>query len=121
MTIWREEPLSDDLQEIADRLRANRRDPTPLELDRLKVSARSRASSAPAKEPVLGSRLLALVLTGGLLIGGTGGVLAASGGNGSKESAAESQYCPPNEKPKKDKGEKGGNKCGQDKNKDHGN
>ena len=63
------------------------------------------------------SRLASILVVAGLLVGGTSGVLAATGGipgsGGNSNSAANSQYCPPSSpgagKPKHGEG---GNKCG---------
>ena len=96
MSKWDEDRLPADLRGVAGRLRAERRDPTHLELDRLKRRAMARASATPARGTPVRSRLLAVVLTGGLLIGATGGVLAASGGNGNNGNSSNSQYCPSN-------------------------
>jgi hypothetical protein len=88
--------LSDDLDDVAERLRASRVTATPLELDELKLRARRQASrkSFPGGR-MLKSRLgLTAVIVTGLLMSGTGAGLAASGSSGS-DNAAENQYRTP--------------------------
>jgi hypothetical protein len=115
--------LPAELHEVAERLRLERAEATPLELDRMKLLAMSRAaredSRAPRRSWIARSRLASPVLAGALLLagvaaiaGGVGEVPFSSGG--SNASSANSQYCPPSSpaagKPKK---QPGGNKCGQ--------
>jgi hypothetical protein len=90
--------LPDDLSEIGERLRAERTEASGIELDRIKRTAMTRASRPARGSGVLRRQLATVLLAGGLLIGGTAGVLAARGGghggNGGGNSA-NSQYCPP--------------------------
>src|SRR3954447_13915641 len=109
MTLWKEDNLPDELQDVARRLREERREATPLELDRIKMAAMSRAR-AKSFAPRGGqrSRLVVALTTLALVGGGTGGVIGASnnGTSGGKDNnAAQKQYKP-------------GKGCG-DKNHDH--
>ncbi|HEV2998530.1 MAG TPA: hypothetical protein VGX16_05440 [Solirubrobacteraceae bacterium] len=82
---------TDGLEGIAERLRAERPTASGFELDRIKTTAMSRAQAA--KGHFGRRRLLAAGLTVGLMAAGTGGVLAASGGNFSTPgNAAVAQY-----------------------------
>ncbi len=76
-------------------LRERRLTASALELDQVKQRARTRASRhQPRGAGVARTRLIALLATLGLLIGGTGGVIAASNGGGGPGSAAVAQYHP---------------------------
>ena len=105
-----EERFSDSLQEVADLLRDQRPALEPLELDRIKLRAMSRAprSRAAGRRAFVRSPLTSL-LTLVFLIVGTGGALALGGGSvglgnlglGSDHggSAGFGQYrCPPGQK-----------------------
>jgi hypothetical protein len=115
-----EERLPAELEEFGQRLRDERPQPSPLELDRIKTRAMtqaSRAASPRMKGRPMKSRLASILVVAGLLVGGTSGVLAATGGipgsGGNSNSAANSQYCPPSSPGGgKPKGGEGGNKCG---------
>jgi hypothetical protein len=75
---------------IAQRLRTERPEASPVELDRIKTSAMSRAGRAPGR---LGARRLAVTgLTVGLLAAGAGGVIAGVGSVGRSGNAAVAQY-----------------------------
>ena len=115
-----EEWLPAELEEFGRRLRDDRPQPSPLELDRIKTRAMtqaSRAASPRMKGTPMKSRLASILVVTGLVVGGTSGVLAATGGvpgsGGSSGSASKTQYCPPSSpgggKPKHGEG---GNKCG---------
>lgn len=93
MSHWNENPLPDELQDIARRLRAERPEATALDLDRIKQRARARAFSSRTRGSTLRSRIVVALLTLGLMAGGTGGVIAAGGGNDGG-SASNSQYKP---------------------------
>ncbi|HXC45205.1 MAG TPA: hypothetical protein VNU24_01260 [Solirubrobacteraceae bacterium] len=84
----------DELEGVAQRLRDERPTASPLDLDRIKTSAMSRARSAGTRRGRAGARRLAVVsLTVGLLAAGTGSVFAWSHGDkGSKGNAANAQY-----------------------------
>ena len=88
------------------RLREERPEASALELDRIKQRAiaqaarPARASIIRPKGMPMKSKLVAFFAMLGLLLGGTGGVIAATGGDGDVGSAAKKEY-------------KGGKKCGQ--------
>jgi hypothetical protein len=94
-----EDRLPDELLDVADRLREQRAEFNPIELDRIKLRAQAQASRpAPSAWRIkrgtpMRSRVVTLALTA-LLIGGTtaGGIAASSSSNGN--SAAQSQYRP---------------------------
>lgn len=74
---------TDELEGVAQRLRDERPQASPLDLDRIKTTAMSRAKSAGKGRA--GARRLAVAgLTVGLLVATTGGVLAGEGGHGKK-------------------------------------
>ena len=115
----------EELQDVVQRLRAERPEASDLELDRAMVGVLTRAAREPAGatrgwRPRAVSTMAAI----GRLAAGVAGLGAGSGGipslSFSNSDSANSQYCPPTSqsggKPK-DKDEKGGNKCGQPKNK----
>ena len=109
MTSFNDDNLPDELQDVARRLREERREATPLELDRIKTTAMSRARAKSfAPRGGLRSRLVIALTTVALVGGATGGVIAAGNSgksNGKNDNAAQSQYKP-------------GKGCG-DKNHDH--
>ena len=82
----------DEMEGVAKRLRDERPEASPLDLDRIKTTAMSRAKSGTRGR--VGTRRLAVAgLTAGLLVATTGGVLAASqGGGGQGGNAAIAQY-----------------------------
>jgi hypothetical protein len=84
----------DELEGVAQRLRDERPTASPLDLDRIKTTAMSRARSAGTRRGRAGARRLAVAgLTVGLLAAGTGSVFAwSSGTKGSKGNAANAQY-----------------------------
>jgi hypothetical protein len=97
-----EEKLPAELEEFGQRLRDERPQPSPLELDRIKTRAMaqaSRAASSRMKGTPMKSRLVSILVVAGLVVGGTGSVLAATGGipgsAGTSGSASKTQYCPP--------------------------
>ncbi len=88
----------DELEGVAQRLRDERPQASPLDLDRIKTTAMARAKSG-AKGGRAGARRLAVAsLTVGLLVATTGGVLAGEGGHGKGKggngggNAANAQY-----------------------------
>jgi len=87
----------DELEGVAQRLRDERPQASPLDLDRIKTTAMARAKSG-AKGGRAGARRLAVAgLTVGLLVATTGGVLAGEGGHGKDKgsgggNAANAQY-----------------------------
>jgi hypothetical protein len=93
--------LPQDLAEVADLLRTNKAGASPLELDRIKLQARTRAhrrhgSPQLRRGVTVRSRGVTLVLTL-LLLGGTtaGGMAWGGGGNDEGDGAAQAQYRPP--------------------------
>jgi hypothetical protein len=119
-----ESHLPEDLDEVATRLRAGRRQATALELDRLKLRAMHQASDTPRKRGQFMKSRLATLLTMGLLVVGAGGTFAIAKhdeGGGGKPSAGKVQYCDENNGENErgsDKGCKPGKGCG-DKNHEH--
>jgi hypothetical protein len=88
----------DELEGVAQRLRDERPQASPLDLDRIKTTAMARAKSG-AKGGRAGARRLAVAgLTVGLLVATTGGVLAgeshgkSKGSGGGSGNAANAQY-----------------------------
>ena len=79
-----------ELEGIAKRLRAERPEASPLELDQIKLSAMSRAKATVGRETP--RRLVVAALTVGLMAAGTGGVLAAGGTGSPAGNAAQAQY-----------------------------
>jgi hypothetical protein len=82
----------DEVEGIAQRLRSERPEASPLELDRIKTTALSRARSAAGGGRAGARRLAVAGLTVGLLLATTGGVLAGQGGEHSSGNAAVAQY-----------------------------
>lgn len=82
------------LDEVARRLREHRPEASALELDQIKTRAMARAASSRPRGAVLRTRLLVALCSLGLMAGGTGGVIAAKGGNPGKGSASKGQYSP---------------------------
>jgi hypothetical protein len=81
----------DEVEGVAQRLRSERPEASPLELDRIKTTAMSRARSAARGRA--GARRLAVAgLTVGLLAAMTGGVIAGVGSSHSPGNAAVAQY-----------------------------
>jgi hypothetical protein len=107
MSHWDENRVPSGLEDVEQRLREYRPEVSALDLDRIKLQARSRASALRPKGSALRSRLVIGLVTLGLLVGGTGSVIANSdeggggggGDNGDHQkggdegSAANKQYC----------------------------
>ncbi|HEY5194080.1 MAG TPA: hypothetical protein VIJ39_09455 [Solirubrobacteraceae bacterium] len=81
----------DELEGVAQRLRNERPQASPLDLDRIKTTAMSRAQAGTGRGRVGARRLAVASLTVGLLAAGTGGVLASKG-SGQTGNAAVAQY-----------------------------
>src|SRR5437763_11337339 len=94
MSHWQEERLPEELQDVAKRLQGNRYEASAFELDSIKTRAMARARSSRREGTFVKSRSIAVVLALALMAGGTGGVIATSGGGTSNDSAANSQYKP---------------------------
>ncbi len=87
----------EELEGVAQRLRNERPEASPLQLDQIKMSAMSRAKAGTRRHKAGARRLATAGLTIGLLAAGTGGVVAGEtgghhhGGSGST-SASSTQY-----------------------------
>jgi len=89
--------LPQDLEQIAERLREERPETSPLDLDRIKTLAiRRAAANAPMKGHGMKPRLVSVLVAAGILVGGAGGVMAATGGvpgsGHSSSSSSNDQY-----------------------------
>lgn len=94
MTQFDEQPLPDDLEAVARRLRESRVDATELELDEIKLRAMRRATAIRSGGRPVGRRLSA-VLTALVLAAGGGGAFAVAKQVTSKShdnSSSQSQY-----------------------------
>jgi hypothetical protein len=77
----------DELEGVAQRLRDERPEASPLDLDRIKTVAMSRAQAGTRRGRAGARRLAVASLTVGLLAAGTGGVLAHNSDKGSGNAA----------------------------------
>ena len=89
--------LPRDLEQIGERLREERPEASPLDLDRIKTLAIQRAAAnAPMKGHGMKPRLVSVLVAAGILVGGAGGVMAATGGvpgsGHSSSSSSNDQY-----------------------------
>jgi hypothetical protein len=82
----------DELEGVAARLRSERPEASPLELDQIKTSAMSRAKSGTRRNRAGARRLATAGLTIGLLAAGTGGVIAGGDPSGHTSNASYTQY-----------------------------
>jgi hypothetical protein len=82
----------EELEGVAQRLRNERPEASPLQLDQIKTSAMSRAKSGTRRHKAGARRLATAGLTIGLLAAGTGGVIADHGHGGSSSNASNTQY-----------------------------
>jgi len=87
----------EELEGVAQRLRNERPEASPLQLDQIKMSAMSRAKAGTRRHKAGARRLATAGLTIGLLAAGTGGVVAGEGGHGhgkggGSTSASSTQY-----------------------------
>jgi hypothetical protein len=86
----------DQLEGVAQRLRNERPEASPLQLDQIKTSAMSRAKAGTRRHKAGARRLATAGLTIGLLAAGTGGVIAGGSGHhhgsGGSTSASNTQY-----------------------------
>jgi hypothetical protein len=87
----------EELEGVAQRLRNERPEASPLQLDQIKTSAMSRAKAGTRRHKAGARRLATAGLTIGLLAAGTGGVIAGEGGHGhgkggGSTSASNTQY-----------------------------
>lgn len=83
---------TDGFDDVTQRLREERPEASPLELDRIKTSAMSRAKVALGGRGFGARRLAVSALTVGLLAAGTGGVIAGVGATHRSGNAAIAQY-----------------------------
>jgi len=83
-------PHKDEVDSIAQRLRSERPEASPLELDRAKTTAMSRARTVSGR---VGARRFAIAgLTIGLMAAGTGGVIAGGATSTNPSNAATAEY-----------------------------
>jgi hypothetical protein len=82
----------EELEGVAQRLRNERPEASPLQLDQIKTSAMSRAKAGTSRHKAGARRLATAGLTIGLLAAGTGGVIAGGGGGGNQGNASNTQY-----------------------------
>ena len=82
----------EELEGVAQRLRNERPEASPLQLDQIKMSAMSRAKAGTRRHKAGARRLATAGLTIGLLAAGTGGVIAGGGGGGNHGNASNTQY-----------------------------
>jgi hypothetical protein len=82
----------DELEGVAQRLRDERPEASPLDLDRIKTTAMSRAKAGSRRGSAGARRLAVASLTVGLLAAGTGGVLAGQSHGKGGGNAANAQY-----------------------------
>jgi len=82
----------EELEGVAQRLRNERPEASPLQLDQIKTSAMSRAKSGTRRHKAGARRLATAGLTIGLLAAGTGGVIAGGGEGGNHGNASNTQY-----------------------------
>src|SRR3954447_7502896 len=96
-----EHGLPQELAEVGERLRENRTRPSALELDQIKLQAKTRARKSPGSPWQLRrgvnvrSRGVTAVLTLLLIGGTTAGGIAGGGHDSSGGSASNAQYQPP--------------------------
>lgn len=105
MRNWNDEQLPENLRSVADQVRASTPEPTPLQLDRIKVEAKTRASRGTARtassprgvflKPSLKSPLV-MILTLAFFLAATTATLGVvgvfDGDNGPTGNAAQDQY-----------------------------
>jgi hypothetical protein len=96
------DPHFDEFDDVIERLQAARPEASPLELDRMKTTAMARAkrhqASPAARRTSMRRTLVVAMVTGSLMIGGTGAVLAGghNDGDNDQDDAGKGQYpCPP--------------------------
>jgi hypothetical protein len=87
----RKDAHNQELESVAQRLRSERPQAGPLELDRIKTSAISRARATSGRGSAR-RRFAVAGLAVGLMAAGTGGVIAAGGAGHSPGNAAVAQY-----------------------------
>jgi hypothetical protein len=89
--------VRDEFASVANRLRAERADVSPWELDQIKQRVLSQSTSRYERRAHRKSRIAAIITVIGLM-GGTGGAIAVASSSGSSSGpgsgAASGQYCP---------------------------
>jgi hypothetical protein len=116
MSHFDDKHVPDELQDVVERLRAERPEASALELDQMKLRAMARVKGArtprtSGKGQFMRSRLVGVMLAVGVLAGGTGAMAWTGTGPGgvfkhrhTLRAAPQSQYCPPkSQKPGKPK------------------
>src|SRR3954470_24086598 len=95
------DPHFDEFDDVIERLRADKPEASPLELDRIKTNAMARAqrrkASPAARRTSMRRTFVIAMVTGSLMIGGTGAVLAGghNDGDNDQDDAGKGQYpCP---------------------------
>ena len=86
--------MRDGLDGVVRRLRDERPQLEPLELDRMKTRVLARGSTRTTKGAAMRRRIAVAVLSLGLMGAGAGGVLAGSSGSSNGASSASAQYHP---------------------------
>ena len=103
MTHWNEDHLPEDVREVAEWLREERPRASALDLDRIKLEARSRASHGQTgrglgqgKVRIMRAKIVTMMLVAGLMVsGGTAAVIAGHDqGKGKRQDSGKSQYKP---------------------------
>jgi hypothetical protein len=104
MSKFNENRIPDELQDVVERLREERPQASGMELDQIKLRAMARADRTPVsdgKGRFMKSRLVTVMLVGGVLAGGAG-AMAVTGvvpqQPNSPPANVRSQYCPPKSK-----------------------
>jgi hypothetical protein len=82
----------DETEGVAQRLRSERPEASPLELDRIKMTAFSRAKAAAGARGAGARRFAVAGMTVGLMAAGTGGVIAGGEVGHNHGNAATAQY-----------------------------
>ena len=88
-------PFPDELQAIAARLRAERAQPDPVQLDDIKRRVITRCATTPRRSTAMKAKI-ATIATLTTLLGGTGAAIAVGSegtGNGYGYGASSAMYC----------------------------
>ncbi len=86
--------LGPEDEPIVQRLRDEKPQASPLELDRMKTAAMAKAKPSGSTRAMPKSRIAAALLTVGLMAGGTAGTVAATHGSTGSVGAARAEYKP---------------------------
>jgi hypothetical protein len=90
----RDENWGQEDDPIVRRLRDEKPEASPLELDRMKMAAMAKAKPSRSWGASSRSRIVTALLTVGVMAGGTAGTVAATSGSTSGVSAARAEYKP---------------------------